>query len=391
GDQIVGVDGESTEGMTTHEAVQLIRGEKGTDVVLSIVRGEGEPIDITVTRDTIHIESVTYEVIDDVAHISVNRFQEGTTKEFEESLNRAAEEEVEDVIIDFRYNPGGLLDEAVSMINQFVEKGQTALYLENNSGERTEIVTEGEDNPSTEDMNVYILINEGSASASEVFTGAMNDLDKDVTIAGTRSFGKGVVQRTQDFSDNSILKYTNTKWLTPEGNWIHEEGITPDIKLLNPDYYRVDMLNEEEVYAEGQTNETVTSIKVALDTLGYETSDFNKNFTPELATTVMKLQSDQGLEQTGDVTGETSTALMSELRQYINENDAQLNYLIDYINDEYSEEEIEQRASENAEHIEIERPVPEEDGEEESTEEDSSQPEGQDAPEEDSSEEQDAE
>src|SRR5699024_10453449 len=84
GDQIGGDDGEFTEGMTTHEAVQLIRGEKGTDVVLSIVRGEGEPIDITVTRDTIHIESVTYEVIDDVAHISVNRFQEGTTKEFEE-------------------------------------------------------------------------------------------------------------------------------------------------------------------------------------------------------------------------------------------------------------------------------------------------------------------
>ncbi|KKK35627.1 hypothetical protein WN59_02030 [Salinicoccus sediminis] len=403
GDQIVGVDGESTEGMTTHEAVQLIRGEKGTDVVLSIVRGEGEPMDITVTRDTIHIESVTYEVIDDVAHISVNRFQEGTTKEFEDSLNRAAEEEVEDVIIDFRYNPGGLLDEAVSMISQFVEKGQTALYLEDNSGERTEIVTENEANPSTEDMNVYILINEGSASASEVFTGAMNDLNEDVTIAGTRSFGKGVVQRTQEFGDNSMLKYTNTKWLTPEGNWIHEEGITPDIELVNPDYYRVDMLSEEEVYAEGQTNETVTSIKVALDTLGYEISDFNTTFTPELTTAVMNFQSEQGLEQTGDVTGETSTALMSELRQYINENDAQLSYLIDYINGEYSEEEIEQRASENAEHIEIERPEPEEDGEgqseesseesaeEGSTEEDSSPSEGQDAPEEESSEEQDAE
>lgn len=395
GDQIVAVDGESTEGMTTHEAVQLIRGEKGTDVVLSIVRGEGEPMDITVTRDTIHIESVTYEVVEGVAHISVNRFQQGTTEEFEKSLNQAAEDEVEDVIIDFRYNPGGLLDEAVSMINQFVDQGQTALYLEDNSGERTEILTENESNPSTEDMNVYILINEGSASASEVFTGAMNDLKEDVTIAGTRSFGKGVVQRTQEFGDNSMLKYTNTKWLTPDGTWIHEKGITPDIKLVNPDYYRVDMLSEEEVYSEGQSNEKVTSIKVALDTLGYEISDFNTTFTPALTAAVMNFQSEQGLEQTGDVTGETSIALMSELRDYINENDAQLNYLVDFINDEYSEEEIEQQAAENAQHIEIERNTPEEESEgesneseEESTEEDSGQSDEQEnAPEEESSEE----
>ncbi len=384
GDQIIAVDGESIEGMTTHEAVQLIRGEKGTDVVLTIVRGEGEPMDITVTRDTIHIESVTYEVVEGVAHISVNRFQQGTTEEFEKSLNQAAEDEVEDVIIDFRYNPGGLLDEAVSMINQFVGKGQRALYLEDNSGEKTEILTEGEANPSTEDMNVYILINEGSASASEVFTGAMNDLKEEVTIAGTRSFGKGVVQRTQEFGDNSMLKYTNTKWLTPEGNWIHEKGIKPDIKLVNPDYYRVDMLSEEEVYSEGQSNEKITSIKVALNTLGYEINNFDTTFSPALTNAVMNFQSEQGLEQTGIVTGDTSTALMSELRKYINENDAQLNYLVDFINGEYSKEEIEQRAAENAKHIEIERNTPEEDAEgesdgesdkseEESTEEESSE------------------
>lgn len=368
GDQITAVDGKSTEGMTTHEAVQLIRGEKGTDVVLSIVRGEGEPMDVTVTRDTIHIESVTYEVVEGVAHISVNRFQKGTTEEFEKSLDRAAEEEVKDVIIDFRYNPGGLLDEAVTMINQFVDKGNTALYLEDNSGERTEIQTESESNPSTEDLNVYILINEGSASASEVFTGAMNDLKEDVTIAGTRSFGKGVVQRTQEFGDNSMLKYTNSKWLTPEGTWVHDKGITPDINLMNPDYYRVDMLGEEEVYSEGQTNDKVTSIKVALDTLGYKISDFNTTFTPELTSAVMKFQSEQELEQTGIMTGETSTALMSELRKYINENDAQLNYLLDFINEEYSKEEIEQRADENAQNIEIERSTPGETSEEESEE-----------------------
>ncbi|MEZ2457024.1 S41 family peptidase [Salinicoccus roseus] len=393
GDEIIAVDGESIEGWTTQEAVQLIRGEKGTDVVLTIVRGEGDPIDITITRDTIHIDSVTYEEVDGVGHISVNRFQRGTTEEFESKLNEAAEDDVEDVIIDFRYNPGGLLDEAVNMINQFIDEGQTVLSLEDNNGERNEIATSGEANPNTEDFTVYILINEGSASASEVFAGAMDDLTG-ATIAGTQSFGKGVVQQTVEFGDDSLLKYTNTKWLTPNGQWIHGEGITPDIKLVNPDYYRVDMLSPDEVYTEGISNETVPSIKVALDTLGYEIEDFDEDFGPDLTTAVGDFQSDNGLEMTGNVTGETSTILMSELREYINENDAQLEYLVDYINGEYTEEEIEEYAESRAQHLEIELPEEEtEEGEpsegqdEEQEEESTEEPVDEASPEEESTEE----
>lgn len=393
GDEIIAVDGESIEGWTTQEAVQLIRGEKGTDVVLTIVRGEGDPIDITITRDTIHIDSVTYEEVDGVGHISVNRFQRGTTEEFESKLNEAAEDDVEDVIIDFRYNPGGLLDEAVNMINQFIDEGQTVLSLEDNNGERNEIATSGEANPNTEDFTVYILINEGSASASEVFAGAMDDLTG-ATIAGTQSFGKGVVQQTVEFGDDSLLKYTNTKWLTPNGHWIHGEGITPDIKLVNPDYYRVDMLSPDEVYTEGIANETVPSIKVALDTLGYEIEDFDEDFGPDLTTAVGDFQSDNGLEMTGNVTGETSTILMSELREYINENDAQLEYLIDYINGEYTEEEIEEYAESRAQYLEIELPEEEtEEGEpsegqdEEQEEESTEEPVDEASPEEESTEE----
>lgn len=353
GDQIIAVDDENIEGMTTTEAVQLIRGEKGTDVVLSIVRGEGEPIDITVTRDTIHIESVTYEEVDNVGHISINRFQEGTTEEFEESINQASEDGVEDIIVDFRYNPGGLLSEAVSLINQFVSKNEVALMLEDSNGERVELETENRRNDNTEDMNVYILINEGSASASEVFTGALNDHFDDIVIAGTQSFGKGVVQQTQNFNDNSMLKYTNTKWLTPEGTWVHEEGIKPDIELVNPDYYRVEIINEDDVYTEGQESETITSIKVALDTLGYNVGTINETFDEELSDAVISFQEDNDIEADGNVTGDTSVKLMSELREFINENDAQLEYLVDYINGEHSEEEVENIAQENAQNIEI--------------------------------------
>ncbi len=279
------------------------------------------------------------------------------------------------------------------MINQFIDEGQTVLSLEDNNGERNEIATSGEANPNTEDFTVYILINEGSASASEVFAGAMDDLTG-ATIAGTQSFGKGVVQQTVEFGDDSLLKYTNTKWLTPNGHWIHGEGITPDIKLVNPDYYRVDMLSPDEVYTEGIANETVPSIKVALDTLGYEIEDFDEDFGPDLTTAVGDFQSDNGLEMTGNVTGETSTILMSELREYINENDAQLEYLIDYINGEYTEEEIEEYAESRAQYLEIELPEEEtEEGEpsegqdEEQEEESTEEPVDEASPEEESTEE----
>ncbi|CAM4160351.1 S41 family peptidase [Jeotgalicoccus halotolerans] len=351
GDQILAVDGESLEGMTTTEAVQLIRGERGTDVVLTIQRGSGSPSDITITRDTIHIDSVTYEEIEGVGHISVNRFQQGTTDEFSGFIDQAAEDDVDELIVDFRYNPGGLLNEAITLINQFIEPDTAALYLEDNQGNQQEILTENERNPNAESFDeVYILINEGSASASEVFTGALDDLT-DVTIAGTTSFGKGVVQRTSEFKDNSMLKYTNTKWLTPDKTWVQDKGITPDIELINPDYYRIELLTEDEVFAEGQTSEKVLSIKVALDELGYDITNFNDKFDAELTKAVMAYQNDENFEADGIVTGETTTGILSDIRDQINDNDAQLNYLIDYINGDMSIKEIEQEARDNAPHI----------------------------------------
>src|SRR5699024_5027646 len=157
-------------------------------------------------RDTIHIDSVTYEEIEGVGHISVNRFQQGTTDEFSGFIDQAAEDDVDELIVDFRYNPGGLLNEAVTLINQFIEPDTAALYLEDKEGNHPEIITENEKNPNAESFDeVYILVNEGSANASEVFTGALDDLT-DGTIEVTTSLGKGVVQSTSEFKDNSMMK-----------------------------------------------------------------------------------------------------------------------------------------------------------------------------------------
>ena len=353
GDMITAVDGESIEGWTANEAVQLIRGEKGTDVTLTVVRGNNAPTDITITRDTIHVESVTYEAYDDIAHVSINRFQEGTTDEFAEALDEAAENGNTNLVLDFRYNPGGLLNEAVNMINQFVDRNTEVLLLEEGDGQQVSLTTTFDKNDSTDSFeNIYIMINEGSASASEVVTGALQDLI-DVEVVGTTSFGKGTVQTTEQFSNQALLKYTHSKWLTPSGTWVHDEGIEPDVELINPDFYRVTILNPDELFAEGQENETIISLKVALDALGYEIDEVNETFDSNLTEQVEAFQEDNDLEVTGVVTGETTDTLVSELRAFILDNDAQLDYLIDYINGEYTVEEIEAIADENAQYIEM--------------------------------------
>lgn len=353
GDMVTAVDGESIEGWTANEAVQLIRGEKGTDVTLSIMRGNNAPIDITITRDTIHVDSVTYEEVDGVAHISINRFQEGTTTEFAEAIDEAAANGNTDVILDFRYNPGGLLNEAVNMINQFIDRNTDVILMEDNSGMQVPLSTIFPKNDSTDSFeNIYILINEGSASASEVFTGALVDL-MDVEVVGTKSFGKGTVQTIEEYPDQSILKFTRSKWLTPNGTWVHDEGIEPDVELINPDYYRVTLLNPEDLYSLGQENETVTSLKVAFDALGYDIDEVNDTFDSNLTSQVEAFQEDEGLDVTGVVTGDTTDALVSNLRELILETDAQLDYLLAYISGEYDAEGIEALARENAQHIEV--------------------------------------
>lgn len=352
GDMITAVDGESIEGWTVNEAVQLIRGESGTDVTLTIIRGNNAPSDITITRDTIHVESVTYESYDNIAHISINRFQEGTTNELETALDAAAENGDTELVLDFRYNPGGLLNEAVNMINQFVDRNTDVLLLEENNGQQVSLTTTFGKNDSTESFeNIYIMLNEGSASASEVVAGALDDLI-DVEIVGVKSFGKGTVQTTAQFSDNALLKYTHSKWLTPNGTWVHDVGIEPDVELINPDYYRVTILNPEDMFAEGQENDTVISLKVALDALGYDIDTIDETFDSNLTEQVEAFQEDNDLEVTGVVTGDTTDALVSEIRSFVLDNDAQLDYLIDYINGDYTVEEIEALAQENAQYIE---------------------------------------
>lgn len=228
-DQIIAVDGESIQGFSTTEAVMLIRGEKGTEVTLTIVRGESQdPIDVTIVRDEIPIETVYSEMIgDNVAHIQITSFSRETYNELLTAIEEMENEGMEAMVIDVRQNPGGLLESALEISNLFIDEGKGMFEVEA-KGQEPEIylATEGDKIR----IPVTLLIDGGSASASEILAGAMSE-SADIQLVGEKTFGKGTVQTANDLADGSNLKFTTARWLTPDGNWIHEKGIQPDVEV----------------------------------------------------------------------------------------------------------------------------------------------------------------
>lgn len=232
GDIVVKIDGESTEDMNIDDAVKLIRGEKGTEVVLQMYReGELEFIDIPITRDTISIPTAEYEQIDNVFVISLYSFNaiavEQMTKALEEYLDSGAEK----LIIDLRGNPGGYLESAVMIASYFLPTGKVVVEEQFGDSSKDEVFrSRGNQIQIFTPDNFVVLVDGGSASASEILAGALQD-HKIATVIGAKTFGKGSVQELVNLEDGSSLKVTVARWLTPNGTSISEGGLTPDIVI----------------------------------------------------------------------------------------------------------------------------------------------------------------
>lgn len=229
GDSIVKIDDKSTKDMTLTEAVKLLRGPKGSKVTISIMReGFTEPKDFTMTRDIIEIKSVTHQMLGDkIGYLRLRQFQENTADDLEAALKDLEDQDVEAIIMDLRSNPGGLLNSAVEVADKFLEKGKLIVYTEGRkSNQDMRFVAHEEFTHPNYPM--VILVNHGSASASEIVAGALKAHSRAVLI-GTQTYGKGSVQSVIPLSDNSGLRLTTAKYYTPDGQSIHEKGITPDI------------------------------------------------------------------------------------------------------------------------------------------------------------------
>lgn len=232
GDVIAAIDKEPfTQETTLDNVVNRIRGPKGTDVTLTVIhQGDQTTNDLTMTRDTIKIESVKSSIENDIAHITITSFNSDTATRFSTAAREGDRNHVKGIILDVRNNPGGFLQTAVDIASIFLEKG--TLVVSEQGKENKEYNASG--NNLLQDIPVVVLINEGSASASEILAGALHDRG-DAVLVGKQSFGKGSVQEMVKLDDGSSLRVTVAKWFTPDGININDNGITPDV-VVDQDY-----------------------------------------------------------------------------------------------------------------------------------------------------------
>jgi carboxyl-terminal processing protease len=234
-DIISHLDDEPVQGLTLNQAVEKMRGPVNTRIKLKIIRkGSDKPVDITITRDVIRVRSVRSNMNgDDVAFIRVTQFNEQTTEGVRRAINdlsTQAGDKLKGFVIDLRNNPGGLLDQAISVSDAFLERGEIVSTRGRNAEETQRFNARAGD--LTKTKPIIVLINGGSASASEIVAGALQD-HKRATIIGTRSFGKGSVQTIIPLgSGNGALRLTTARYFTPSGRSIQAKGITPDIEVL---------------------------------------------------------------------------------------------------------------------------------------------------------------
>jgi carboxyl-terminal processing protease len=236
GDYISEIDGVEVRGMTLNDAVEKMRGLVNTPIKLTILReGADKPIEMTIVRDVIKVKAVKYRVEDDVGYMKVTSFTEKTYDDLEAAIaaiqKAVPEDKLKGYVLDLRLNPGGLLDQAVSVSDAFLDRGE----IVSTRGRDPKDVTRFDSRPG-DDIDgkpLIVLVNGGSASASEIVAGALQD-HRRATVVGTRSFGKGSVQTIIPLGENGALRLTTALYYTPSGKSIQGKGITPDIKVDQP-------------------------------------------------------------------------------------------------------------------------------------------------------------
>jgi carboxyl-terminal processing protease len=238
GDLILKIDDKETAGITLPEAVKLIRGPKGTKVKLTLLHeGEKEPYEAVIVRDKITVPSVELEFVDNVAHLKLTRFGDKTGEEWEKAVEEIlAKNAVRGVILDLRDNPGGYLSGAIFIASEFLDKG-VVVQQEGASGVK-ETFSVNRQGKLTK-IKLVVLVNKGSASASEIVAGALQDYGR-AKIVGEKTFGKGTIQEAQELKGGAGLHVTTARWLLPKGRSIDKEGIKPDLEVKDDPKTEVD-------------------------------------------------------------------------------------------------------------------------------------------------------
>lgn len=333
-DQILSVDGESVEGLDLFQATLKIRGEKGSKVKLEIARqGLQKPLVVEVVRDEIPQITVYGEMKKyagkQIGYLEITSFSEDTAEEFQKQLTDLEKQGMQGLIIDVRGNPGGLLTSVEEILKEFVTKDKPYIQIEQRDGEKIRYFSSLE---KEKPYPVVVLIDNGSASASEILAGALQEA-QGYKLVGEKTFGKGTVQQPVEMGDGSNIKLTVLKWLTPNGNWIHKEGIQPDLKVEQPAIFHTHPLQLDGALVKDMNNEQVKNAQHMLESLGFAPGREDGYFDEKTEQAVRAFQSQKGLNTNGIVDSKTAAeleqAVIEEMKKETN--DLQLQTAIRYL------------------------------------------------------------
>ncbi len=331
-DVIIKVNGKDVKGEGLQKVVSKIRGKKGTNVKLDILRGD-ETFVVDIVRDEIPIESVTAEIDKNdhsVGYIKIKSFTDETSDEFDKAITKMRQKGANKFIFDVRGNPGGVLQNVEKMASRFLKDGEVIVKFEDKEKNTYEEKAGKKlDNGHKITEPSVLMMDENSASASEILAAALKS--NGYEIIGTKSYGKGTVQTLVPIEGNGKLKLTISKWLTPEGKWIHEKGVTPTIKVDYPKYLQNKIIDQSLVYKQGVLSSNVKTINTYLKELGYAITDPNDFYSEETVEAVKIFQKDNNLEVTGETETKTIKALEEAIMKHWKENDTQYNKALETV------------------------------------------------------------
>lgn len=341
-DELIQINETRLEGKSMGDVMKLMQGKEGETIELVLFRPSMERhVKILVKRERLKNETVQSQVISveetPIGYIVITLFGEETAIEWKNALNRVLEEQVEGLIIDVRNNPGGYLHSVAQIISFFEAKEKVFAYMQNHEGATEPLTTKAVEELDSyvekiSTMPITIIQNEGSASASEVFSGALQDWKRAVLI-GVTSFGKGTVQQSWELQNGGELKLSTNKWLTPSKRWIHQVGIEPDVEVEQHPLYHVEMKLLKGRFEVGEYSEEIAYSQLVLGELGYGISRTDGFFDMDTAEEVMKFRKNHDLQEGRHLDEVFFTELTAQLQEFKASqlNDMQLQMAISYV------------------------------------------------------------
>jgi carboxyl-terminal processing protease len=333
-DQIRKVNGKSIVGMKLNDAVSKIRGPKGSKVILEIVRGAGQPFRVTTTRKDIPQKTVSNKMMNNhIGYIGISQFSQTTDKEFFTAISSLEKQKMNGLVIDLRGNPGGLLNVVVKMCEALLPEGKVIVSTQDKAGNKVVYRAKA---TKLKAYPITLLVDNSSASAAEIMAAAFQQSGK-YTVIGQKTYGKGSVQSSVEFSDGSNLKLTIAKWLTPNGTWIDQhggtKGLSPNV-AVKPFAFTVANLPEgKQISKRDSNNADVKNMQLILDALGLKPGRTDGYFDEQTETALKNFQKSNGIAVNGQLDTQTvkylSIAYQSTLRDP--KNDKQLQTAIQFL------------------------------------------------------------